>query len=243
MEAVLEAVKRTTTGKNENNRTRMAGHVPAVVYGAQKAGDAISPLSVAVDPKPFLRILHSKSGRNTLITLKVAGEVDAQVLVKEVQLDPISQAPLHADFYRVNLDRAIQVTVPLVLKGEPRGVKVDGGILDFLHREIVVECLPNQIPNSVEIDVTALGLGDAIHLREVMANVTWTPVTDADTMLVHVVALKAAEAAAEGGATPGAEPEVAKKGKTDKPDEKAGDKKAAAKAPAKAPEKKTDKKK
>lgn len=234
MEAVLEAVKRTTTGKNENNRTRMAGQLPAIVYGAQKAGDAIAPMSVAVEPKPFLRILHSKSGRNTLITLKVAGETDAQVLVKEVQLDPISHAPLHADFYRVNLDRPIEVTVPLVLRGEARGVKVGGGILDFLHREIVVECLPNQIPNSIEIDVAALDLGDAIHLRDVMANAAWTPVTDADTMLVHVVAMKAAEAAAEGAAG-AAEPEVAKKGKTDKPDEKAGDKKAA--------EKKTDAKK
>ncbi|MCC7123209.1 MAG: 50S ribosomal protein L25 [Acidobacteria bacterium] len=231
MEAVLEAVKRTTTGKNENNRTRAAGQCPAVIYGAQKAGDAIAPLPVSVDPKPFLRILHSKSGMNTLITLKVDGETDAQVLVKEVQLDPITHAPLHADFYRVNLDRTIEVTVPIVLKGESRGVKVEGGILDFLHREIVVETLPNQIPNSIEVDVSAMGIGDAIHLRDVLANVTWTPVTDPDTMLVHVVALKAAEAAAEAGPAAAAEPEVAKKGKTDKPEEKAGDKKAADKKP------------
>src|SRR5918993_5559631 len=217
MEAVLEVVKRTTTGKNENNRTRMAGQIPAVVYGAQKAGDAVAPVQVSVDPKPFLRILHSKSGMNTLITLKVPGEADARVLVKEVQLDPISHHPLHADFYRVNMDRRLKVTVPIVLKGEPRGVKVDGGVLDFLHREIEVECLPTEIPNSIEVDVTSLNLNDAIHLRDLASDATWTPVTDPDTMLLHVVALKVVEETpAAGTAAPAAaaaEPEVAKKGK------------------------------
>jgi len=232
MEAVLEAVKRPSTGKNENNRTRAAGQIPAVVYGAQKAGDAVAPVPVAVDPKPFMRILHSKSGLNTLITLKVPGEVDARVLVKEVQLDPITHHPLHADFYRVNMDRTIQVTVPIVLRGEARGVKVDGGVLDFLHREIEVECLPAEIPNAVEVDVTALGVGDAIHLRDLVKNVTWTPVTDLDTMLIHVVTPRAVEEPAAGAETAtaapaaaGSEPEVIKKGKTDKEDEKAEKKK------------------
>ena len=228
MEAVLEVVKRTTTGKNENNRTRMAGQIPAVVYGAQKAGDAVAPVQVSVDPKTFLRILHSKSGMNTLITLKVPGEADARVLVKEVQLDPISHHPLHADFYRVNMDRRLKVTVPIVLKGEPRGVKVDGGVLDFLHREIEVECLPTEIPNSIEVDVTSLNLNDAIHLRDLASDATWTPVTDPDTMLLHVVALKVVEETpAAGTAAPAAaaaEPEVAKKGKPDKADDK-GEKK------------------
>jgi large subunit ribosomal protein L25 len=229
MEAVLEAVKRTTTGKNENNRTRAAGQIPAVVYGAQKAGDAIAPIAVSVDPKPFMRILHSSSGLNTLITLKLDGEVDARVLVKEVQLDPITHHPLHADFYRVNMDRRIRVTVPVVLKGEPRGVKVEGGILDFLHREIEMECLPAEIPNAIEVDVAGLGLNDAIYVRDVAKDVTWQPVTDVDTMLVHVVTLRVAEetpaaegAAAAPAAAAGSEPEVIKKGKT----EKEGDAKA-----------------
>lgn len=225
MEAVLEAVKRTTTGKNENNRTRAAGQMPAVIYGAQKAGDEVAPLAVAVDPKPFMRILHSKSGLNTLITLKVDGETDARVLVKEVQLDPVSHDPLHADFYRVNMDRRITVTVPVVLHGEPRGVKVDGGVVDFLHREIEMECLPAEIPNAIEVDISNLGLNDAIHLRDIAKDVTWTSVTDLDTMLVHVVPVRvAAETTAE-GAPAVAEPEVAKKGKTDKEDEKADKKK------------------
>lgn len=232
MEAVLEVVKRTTKGKNENNRTRAAGHIPAVVYGAQKAGDAVAPIQVTVDPKPFMRILHSKSGLNTLITLKVPGETDARVLVKEVQLDPVTHHPLHADFYRVNMDRRIQVTVPIVLQGEPRGVKVDGGVLDFLHREIEVECLPAEIPNAIEIDISDLGLNQAVHLRDVDQNVTWTPVTDRDTMLVHVVMARVVEeaapaaegaAAAAAPAAAGTEPEVIKKGKAE--DEKAEKKK------------------
>ena len=234
MEAILDAVTRNTRGKNEARRLRVAGQIPAVVYGAQKAGDAPAPEAVAVDPKPFMKILHSSSGLNTLITLKIAGGNDARVLVRNVQLDPITHHLLHADFYRVNMDRKIKVTVPVTLKGEARGVKVDGGILDFVHREIEVEVLPAEIPNSIEIDVTDLGIGGAIHVRDVAANAAWTPVTDSDLMLVHVITIKVAEetpaesaaAAPAGGA---AEPEVLKKGKTDKEgdgkDAKAGDKK------------------
>lgn len=223
MEAVLDAVTRNTRGKNEARRLRVAGQIPAVVYGAQKAGDTPSPEAVAVDPKPFMRILHSSSGLNTLITLKIAGGNQARVLVRNVQLDPVTHHLLHADFYRVNMDRRITVTVPITLRGDARGVKQDGGILDFVHREIEVEVLPADIPNSIEIDVTDLGIGGAIHVRDVAVNAAWTPVTDSDLMLVHVITIKVAEetpaAGAEGAVAPAggaAEPEVAKKGKTDK---------------------------
>ena len=243
MAAVLDAVKRTTKGKNEARRLRAAGQIPAVVYGAQKAGDQPSPEQVSVDPKPFLRILHSSSGLNTLISLKIQGGTDSTVLVRQVQLDPVSHHPLHADFYRVNMDRKIKVTVPVVLRGDARGVKVDGGVLDFVHREIEVEVLPANIPNSIEVDVADLGIGDAIHVRDVAANAAWTPISDPDMMIVHIVVIKVVEevvpaAGAEGAvavaAAPAAggaaEPEVIKKGKTDKD----GDAKA---------EKKDDKKK
>jgi large subunit ribosomal protein L25 len=238
MEAVLEVEKRTTTGKNESNRTRAADRIPAVVYGAQKQGDSVASIMVAVDPKPFLRILHSKSGLNTLITLKVPGESDARVLVREVQLDPITNQLLHADFYRVNMDRKIQVTVPVLLRGEPRGVKVEGGVLDFVQRDIELECLPGEIPNAIEVDVSGLGLNEAIHVRDVVRDVTWTAITDTDVMLVHVVPLRVVEEAAPAaaaaapaeGAAPAAatgttEPEVIKKGKAEKEDEKAEKKK------------------
>ena len=229
MEAVLDAVTRNTKGKNEARRLRAAGKIPATLYGAQKAGDKPAPESVAVDPKPLMRILHSASGLNTLISLKLQGG-DARVLVKNVQLDPITNHLLHADFYRVNMDRKITVTVPVVLKGESRGVKQDGGVLDFVHREIEVEVLPANIPDSIEVDVTDLGIGDAVHVRDLAASAAWTPVSDADMMIVHVVTIRVVEetpaAAATGaeGAAPAAapaaaasaEPEVIKKGKTDK---------------------------
>jgi large subunit ribosomal protein L25 len=223
MEAVLDAVKRNTKGKNEARRLRAAGRIPAVVYGAQKIGDAPAPESVSVDPKPFLRILHSASGFNTLITLKVEGGAEARVLAKNIQLDPITHHPLHADFYRVNMERKIKVTVPISLRGESRGVKVDGGVLDFVHREIEVEVLPANIPDTIEVDITNLGIGDAVHVRDLAGAASWTPVTDPDLMILHIIAIKVAEEAApaEGAAaaaaTAGAaEPEVMKKGKTDK---------------------------
>jgi large subunit ribosomal protein L25 len=243
MEQVLDAVKRTTRGKNEARRLRVAGKIPATLYGAQKAGDKPAPESVTIDPKPFMRILHSKSGLNTLITLKLDGAADTRVLVKNVQLDPITHHPLHADLYRVNMDRKIQVTVPILLKGDSRGVKQDGGVLDFVHREIVVETLPANIPDSIEVDVTDLGIGDSVHVRDLAANAGWEPITDPDMMIVHVVVIKVVEevvAAAPGaegavaGAAPAAgaaatagasEPEVIKKGKTDKEDGAKDDKK------------------
>lgn len=232
MEATLEAVKRSTRGKNEARRLRVSGQIPGVVYGAQKAGDEVAPIPVAVDPKPLMRILHSESGANTLITLNVDGEGSARVLVKEFQIDPITHHLLHADFYRVNMDRTIIVTVPIVLKGEPRGVKLQGGVLDFVHREIEMEVLPAEIPDSIEIDVSEMNLGDSIHLRDVTANVTWTPLADGDLMLAHVITPKAVEepAPAEAAAVvaaPGAtaEPEVIKKGKTEKEGEEKKDKK------------------
>jgi large subunit ribosomal protein L25 len=226
MDATLEAVKRDSRGKNEARRLRAAGKIPAVVYGAQKEGDSGTNLPVAVDPKPLLRILHSGSGVNTLISLKIDGEGESRVLVKEFLLDPVTHAMLHADFVRVNMDRRITVTVPVVLKGEPRGVKVEGGIIEILHREIEIETLPAEIPNAIEIDVSGLGLNDAIHVRDVAAGQRWLPISDADMMVVHVIMPRAVEepAAAEAAvAAPAAaaEPEVIKKGKTEKEGEEA----------------------
>ena len=233
MEATLEAVKRDSRGKNEARRLRAAGRIPAVVYGAQKEGETGSNVPVAVDPKPLLRILHSHSGVNTIITLKVDGDGESRVLVKDFLLDPVTHAMLHADFVRVNMDRRITVTVPVVIKGEPRGVKLEGGVLDFVHREIALESLPLEIPDAIEIDVSHLGLNDAIYVRDVAQSATWTPVSAPDMMLLHVITPRAVETATPEAATVAApaaagaaEPEVIKKGKTEKEGE-------AAAAPAK----------
>jgi len=227
MEATLEAVKRTDSGKNEARRHRAAGRLPAVVYGPGKDGKAPVGVPVTVDPKGLMRIFHSDSGVNTLITLKLDG-TSTQVLVREYQRDPVTNALLHADFYQLAMDKALVVTVPVVLKGESRGVKVQGGLLDFVTREIEVECLPADIPEHIDVDVTELELHGSIRVRDVATDPKWKPVTEGDTMLVHVVMPKAEEsatAAAEAApaAATTAEPEVIKKGKGDK-EEEGGDK-------------------
>jgi large subunit ribosomal protein L25 len=220
MEAVLEAVRRDQFGRNNAGRLRREGRIPAVIYGQASAAEP-----VAVDPKALLRILHSQAGANTLIALKVDGGGDLRVLVKEYQLDPVSHGLLHADFYRVAMDKVIRVTVAIHLTGEAKGVKVQGGIVDFVHRELVVECLPADIPESITIDVTELMLHDGVRVRDIPTGGTWKPVSDADMLIVHVVAprTEAEPAAAEAAAAPSAtaEPEVIKKGKTEKEDEKA----------------------
>ena len=225
MDAVLEVVKREGRGKNEARRLRVTGRIPAVVYGAQKAGKTPTGVPVAADPKEVLRILHSESGANTLITLKLDG-AESQVMVKEYQLDPVTHQLLHADFYQLAMDREITVTVPIHINGEPKGVKLQGGMLDFVTREVEVQCLPANIPERIEIDVTELNLHDAIRLRDLPVSPKWKVLNEPETMLVHVVLPKAEEAAATAdadaaAATPTSEPEVIKKGKTEKEEEAA----------------------
>ena len=227
MEATLKAEKRDGRGKNEARRLRASGRIPAVVYGTDKN----KATEIAVDPKVLLRILHSDSGVNTLIGLEGAGlSAGGKVLVKEYQLDPIDHRLLHADFYAVAMDKMLTVTVPIVLKGEPKGVKQQGGVVDFVNREIEVECLPADIPEHVDIDISELMLHQGIRVRDLQQDGKWKPVSEPEMMIVHVVTVKveeapAAEATTAAAATPGAaaaEPEVIKKGKKD---EDEGDKK------------------
>jgi large subunit ribosomal protein L25 len=220
MEVVLEATTRDTFGKNEARRTRRTGRVPAVLYG----GDGTPATPISVEPKALLRILHSESGANTLISLRLADMGDTRVLVKAYQLDPVTHQLLHADFYRIAMDRVIQVTIPVIIKGEPKGVKQQGGILEFVRREIAIECLPGDIPEHVEIDVSELMLHQGIRVRDLTVDPKWNPQSDPDMLLVHVIMPKAEEApapadAAAAAATTPAEPEVIKKGKVEKPEE------------------------
>src|SRR5436190_1750376 len=213
MEAILEATARDTIGKNEARRTRRGGKVPAVLYG----GDGHGATSIAVDPRALLRILHSEAGQNTLISLKLAGGGDTRVLVKDFQLDPVTHSVLHADFYRVAMDKVLQVTIPVTVRGEPKGVKQQGGVLEFIRREIEIECLPGDIPEHVEIDISELMLHQGIRVRDVPVDPKWKPLTEGDAMLAHVIMPRAEEAPApaEAAAAPAAtaEPEVIKKGK------------------------------
>ena len=214
MDAVLDAVERTTRGKNEARRLRASGRIPAVVYGEKEGGKAI-----AVDPKMLSRILKTEQGANTLIALNLPGGGDTRVLVREYQLDPVTHALLHADFYRIAMDKLIRVQVTVVARGEPRGVKQQGGVLDIVHRQIEIECLPADIPNNIEVDVTEMMVGQSVRVRDIATNPKWKALTDPETMLLHVIIPKveeapaATDAAAAGAVAAPAEPEVIKKGK------------------------------
>ena len=220
MEATLAAIMRTGRGKNDARRLRQAGQLPAVLYG----GESREGLPVTVDPEELLRIFYSESGVNTLIGLTVDGGKASKVLVKEFQVDPITNALLHVDFYKLRLDKAITVTVPVSLSGEPAGVKQQGGLLDFVQREVQVECMPTEIPEHLAVDVSELMIGDGIRLRDLLTDVKWVPVSDPGTLLVHVISPKVEEEetpedeTAEGAeevSEEGAEPEVIKKGKAE----------------------------
>jgi large subunit ribosomal protein L25 len=219
METTLEVVRRDRFGKNEAGRIRREGHIPAVLYGG-----ANQPESLSVDPKALLRILHSDSGANTLIALSYEGKGDTRVLIKEYQLHPVTHKLLHADFYRVAMDKVLQVTVPVQLVGDARGVKEQGGVLDFVHREIEVECLPADIPEHITVDVSAMMLHDGVRVRDLPIDGKWRAVSEPETLIVHVVPPKTeaepapAEAAVATAAT--AEPEVIKKGKVEKEGDK-----------------------
>ena len=219
MDSTLEAVRRETRGKNEGVRTRQSGKIPAVLYG----GDSKTGESVSVDPKALGKILHSQTGLNSIISLKIDGAPETRVLVKQYQIDPVTHRLIHADFYRVAMDKMLVVTVPVHLEGEAQGVKVQGGTLDFVHRDVDVECLPADIPDHITLDVTELMIGQGIRVRDLPADGKWKSVSEPDMLIVHVVAPRAeAVATPEEGAVAAAapavaaEPEVMKKGKVDK---------------------------
>lgn len=213
MDAVLDAVRRETFGKNAAVRTRQEGNIPAVLYG----GDTGAVESLAVDPKVLSRIMHSEAGVNSLISLKVDGQ-ETKVLVKEYQIDPVTHRLLHADFYRVAMDKVIRVTVPIHLTGDAKGVKQQGGTLDFVHRDVEVECLPADIPEHITVDVAELLINQGVRVKDLVSDGKWKAVSEPENLIVHIVAPRAeAEATADAGTpTAAAEPEVMKKGKTDK---------------------------
>ena len=212
-EYVVAAQSRTDSGKNSNRRLRSQGLIPGVLYGTKK-----DTISVAVSPGEIVSILKSASGANTLFDLDLGG-TKRRVILKEFQREPIKGALLHADFYEVALDKTLLVKVHLEITGVPVGVKVQGGVLDFVTREIEVECLPKDIPEKIVVDVSHLELGKHVRVHELQISDKVKVLTHSDVVVAHVVTPRAEEVApaaevvaAEGAV--GAEPEVIKKGKT-----------------------------
>jgi len=215
-EIVVNAKTRTDRGKNAARRLRRDGFVPGVVYGGKKDN-----IAVAVDPKALQKVLRSEAGRNSILKLDIANEGATNAILKSWQVDPIKESFLHADFYRIAMDVAIRVTVPIHVVGEARGVKVDAGILELIMREIEVECLPGDIPGGIDVDVSDLGINGALRVSDIVAPAKVKILEGAEQVVVHVVSVKEEVAATPGAAAPvegeGAaapsEPEVVKKGK------------------------------
>jgi len=206
----VTAEVRTSRGKNEARRTRVAGNIPAVVYGAFQ-----DPVSIAVSPKELSKIIRSNTGLNTIFTLDIAGGENTPVMVVDRQVDPIKGTLLHADLKRIDLAKRIRVTVPVVTSGEPAGVKVQGGLLEIISRSVEIECLPDEIPDVFTIVVTELMIGQSKRANDVELSGSMKLVSDPQTVIAHIVALRAEEVAATPEAAAVPEPEVAKKGKKD----------------------------
>jgi len=204
---------RETRGKNEAHRTRRAGKIPAVVYGAHQ-----DPISVAVNPREILRIVASETGYNTIFNLQVNGSQPSPVMVVDQQIDPVRGTLLHADFKRIDLSKRLRVTIPVLTQGEPKGVKQQGGVLDIVTRAVEIECLPDDIPEKFVMDISELMMGQSRRAGDIPLSGTMKLMSAPDTVIAHVVAPRGAEEAAaapEAAATPAAaaEPEVVKKGK------------------------------
>jgi len=210
--SVLEAQKREPGNKNAARRVRQDGKIPAVVYGAGK-----QTATLMVDPRQVLRILHSESGHNTIFDLALDSE-RVKAMIVDWQFEPLKGRLLHVDLQRIAMDQKLTVTVPIVLKGEAAGVKQQGGILEQLLREIEIECLPADIPKSIDVDISHLVFGVEVRVQDLPRSDKLKFLTDPNQMIAHITSVKeevvvTPEAAAEAATAAPAEPEVIKKGK------------------------------
>ncbi len=228
------------------NQLRKEGQIPAVIYGHGKSQ------SVSVNAKEFAKAIHSKAGLNALFNVKVGAD-STLAIIKEVQRNMFTQAPTHIDIQRINVKEKLEVNVPVHAMGVSTGVKNFGGVMEYILREIRVRCLPDDIPASLDVDVTNLNIGQSVRLSDITPPKGVEYVTTSDHLLINVVAPKVEEEVkpAEGAAAAtGAEPEVITKGKKDEEGAaapaagaKAGAPAAAGAKPAAAPAAKEEKKK
>ena len=207
----VAAEPREDFGKNSARRTRRAGRIPGVVYGG---GGPVIPVSV--DPKEIREVLHSGSGQNAIFTLEVRGKAPARAMIRDWQSEPVRGGLLHVDFVRIALDAKLKLKVAIHVTGEPKGVKVQGGIFEFMLREVEVECLPDDIPDAITVDVTPLMIGQNLRVSDLPIATKVKVLTDPSRVVAHVVALRAEEEKpAEVAEAAPAEPEVIRKGKAE----------------------------
>jgi large subunit ribosomal protein L25 len=198
--------------KNAARRVRVAGMIPGVLYGAKEPA-----VAVELDPKQITRILHSDTGHNTIFDLEL-GSSKTKAMIVDWQYEPIKGKLMHIDLKRIAMDKAIRVKVPVMLDGVPVGVKMQGGILDQVLREVEIECLPADIPSHIDYNVSGLALNDGVRVADLPHGGRLKFITDENATIAHVVAIKEEVAPAADAAAAPTEPEVAKKGKTETPD-------------------------
>jgi large subunit ribosomal protein L25 len=233
----LEGKIREERGKNAARRTRATGMVPAVLYGGRK-----DSISLSVNAKQVAKILRSETGHNTIFTVRVAEGAEEKAMMKDWQVDPLTNKLLHVDLFRIAMDVRMRVRVPVRTFGEPQGVKLQGGIFEMVTREVELECLPGDIPEEFKVDVSPLMIGMQLRASDVPLDTQKMKlITDPLRVIAHVVTLKKEEEptaeAAVAAETAAAEPEVIKKGKK----EEEGEGEAGAEAAPKG--EKTEKKK
>lgn len=215
-EILLEVHEREATGKNANRRLRAAGDVPAVVYGAGQ-----DPAAIQVPERKVLEILRTGSGGNTVFLLQLHGtDKKRHAMIRELQTDALTGEMIHIDFQRILMDQKIKVTVPIELHGEAEGVKTEGGFLDFVTRDIEVECLPGEIPQHVELDVSALHIGQHLEAGDLELPEGLELQTDEERVIVSVAVQKVVEEEEEEDEdllleAPTEEPEVIQRGKAE----------------------------
>src|ERR1700722_19048288 len=221
-EITVSAEPRQSRGKNEARRLRVKGRAPAILYGSGSPAVAVS-----ISPKEINRILHSNTGHNTIFNLSVQGGEDTPAMIVDWQSDPVKENLLHVDLKRIDLAKRIAVKVRVHTVGEPKGVKLQGGLLEVITREVEIECLPDEIPESYTVDVTELMIGQNLRASDIPLGGSVKLVSGPEQVVAHVVTLKAEEVVApvEGAiaATP-AEPEVIKKGKKEEDEAEAAEK-------------------
>jgi large subunit ribosomal protein L25 len=215
----LEAHPREAGTKNQARRVRRDGKIPAVVYGAGK-----DSLSVSVDPRQVLRILHSETGHNTIFDLAFSGTDRTKAMIVDWQYEPIKGKLLHIDVKRIAMDKVLKVNVPIFLVGEAAGVKQEGGIMEQVLREVEIECLPADIPSHIDADVSELTFGKVLRVADLPHGEKLKFLTDPNQTVAHVTSVKeevvaTPEAAAAEAAAAPAEPEVIKKGKQETEEE------------------------
>ena len=239
-EVVVAKPREGKFNKNAARRVRVAGKIPAVLYGSGH-----QPVAVEVEPKQISRILFSETGHNTIFDVEVAGQPAAKAMIVDSQRDPIMDNLIHIDMKRIALDKALRVKVRVKLLGIPVGVRTEGGILDQVLREVEIECLPADIPPSIAVDVSNLEMFHSLRVSDLPHSDAIKFLNAEDATVAHVVSIReeaptaaeaelaaAAAAAAEAAAATPTEPEVAKKGgKPEDTDKKAdaGGKKSEAK--------------